>query len=888
VLKRIASTVKSVFRGRRMENDLDDELRFHVERETEENVRRGMPASEARVVALRRFGGVEKTKEELRDADRAMWLETLLQDVRYGLRSLRKSPGYAAAAILTLALGIGANTAIFSVVYGVILQALPYGGGDRLVRIRFDAPGAGISDGGIAPPEMEDLRTTGDAFDAYSEYHSMWFVLLGRTEPERVQTGVVSANFFDLLGVRPVLGRTFRDGEDKHGAEAVLVLSHDYWMRSFGGDPRVVGRVFEMNDRPHTVIGVLPPIPGYPQENDVYMPVSACPFRSSPQTEQSRQASMLRAFGRLKRGATLGSAQAQLDGLAARMKRDHPGDYPESIRLKITPLPLSDELTAQARPTFLLLSGMVGLVLLLACASVANLSLARLVRREKELALRSALGASRARLTRQLLTESLLVAGCGGTLGLAMAAGCRELLVRFASRMTPRAAEISIEGPVLLFTLGVSVFVGLALGLVPALSSRRSLVGALQEGRDTAAPGGAGRVRLRSFLVVAQVAISFVLLAGAGLMLRTLWKMAQIDLGFKTERVLTSRLDLNFSRYPDADTRRDFQKRLLERLSTEPGVVSAALAGNLPLNERNPFQVRYRIEGKPATAPESLPQAAFLSATSDYFKSIGIPLLRGRGVTAADREDAPKVAVISEGMARHVWPNEDPVGRRIGVDGNEPGQIDWLTIVGVVGDVRQYGLLTPPPDQVYLSGLQYPSLGATLFTRTTAEPRALEKVVRAAVHSIGPEQPVDRFRTLEDVHEGALASPRLTATLLVLFAGLAVAITATGIAGVIGFSVGARRREFGIRMALGALPGAVRRMVLAQGMRLVAIGLVIGLVGAFLLSRLWSGLLYDVAPTDPLTYAAVAIGLAAVAAAACFLPARRATSVDPMVALRNA
>jgi predicted permease len=871
-----------------MENDLDEELRFHVERETEENVRRGMPPSEARVVALRRFGGVDKTKEEVRDADRAMWLETLLQDMRYGLRSLRKSPGYAAAAILTLALGIGANTAIFSVVYGVLLQSLPYGGGDRLVRVRFDAPGAGISDGGIAPPEMQDLRTAGDAFEAYSEYHSMWFVLLGRPEPERVQTGVVSANFFDLLGVRPVLGRTFRTGEDAHGAEAVLILSHQYWLRSFGGDPNVVGRVFQMNDRPHTVIGVLPPIPGYPQENDVYMPVSACPFRSDPQTEQSRQASMLRAFARLKRGATLGTAQAQLDALAGRMKRDHPGDYPESIRLKISPLPLRDELTAQARPTFLLLSGMVGLVLLLACASVANLSLARLVRREKELALRSALGASRGRLARQLLTESLLVAACGGTLGLLLAAACRELLVRFASRMTPRAGEISIEGPVLLFTLGVSVLVGLALGLVPALSSRRSLVGALQEGRDTAAPGGAGRVRMRSFLVVAQVAISFVLLAGAGLMLRTLWKMAQIDLGFKTERVLTSRLDLNFSRYPDANARREFQKRLLDRLSTEPGIVSAALAGNLPLNERNPFQVRYRIEGRPATAPESLPQATFLSASSDYFKAIGIPVQHGRAVTAADREDAPKVAVISEGMARHVWPDEDPVGRRIGVDGNEPGQVDWLTIVGVVGDVRQYGLLTPPPDQVYLSTLQYPSLGATLFTRTTAEPRALEKVVRAAVHSIGPEQPVDRFRTLEDVHEGALASPRLTATLLVLFAGLAVAITATGIAGVIGFSVGARRREFGIRMALGALPGAVRRMVLAQGMRLVAIGLVLGLAGAFLLSRLWSGLLYDVAPTDPLTYAAVALGLALVAAAACFLPARRATSVDPMVALRSA
>ena len=888
MLKRIVSTMKSPFEGKRMESDLDEELRFHVERETEENVRRGMRPGEARTQALRRFGGVEKTKEECRDAGRAVWLESFLQDVRYAGRSLRKNPGYAAAAVLTLALGIGANTAIFSVVYGVLLQSLPYGGGERLVRLRVDAPGAGIADGRFSPPEMNDLRGSGDAFDAVSEYHSMWFVLLGRPEPERVQTGVVSANFFDLLGVRPILGRTFRAGEDQHGAEAVLVLSNSYWLRSFGGDPSVVGRVFRMNDRPHTVIGVLPPIPGYPEDNDVYMPVSACPFRANPDTENNRDAGMLRAFARLKPGGTLGGAQAQLNGLVKRLEHDHPGNYPASIHVAVAPIPLRDELTAQARPTFLLLSGMVGLVLLLACASVANLSLARLVRREKELALRSALGASRRRLARQLLTESLLVALTGGVLGLVLAVGCRQLLVMFAARLTPRASEIAIEGPVLLFTLGVSLLVGLALGLVPALSSRRSLVSALQEGRDTSAPGGPARVKLRGLLVVAQVAISFVLLAGAGLMLRTLWKLAQIDLGFKTERVLTSRVDLNFSRYPEDAQKRDFQTKLLDKLSSEPGVVSAALAGNFPLSDRGPANGRFRIEGRPGAAPENLPVADFQRASSDYFKTIGVPILRGRGLSSADRQDAPKVAVISESLARHFWPGEDPVGRRIGLDGHHPtDEITWLAVVGVVGDVRQYGLLKPPTEQIYLSMLQYPGLSTTCFVRTSSEPRALERAVRAAVHTIGPEQPVDRFRTLEEIHEGALASPRLTATLLVLFAGLALAITATGIAGVIGFSVGARRREFGIRMALGALPRAVRAMVLFQGMRLVAVGLGIGLAGAFLLSRLWSGLLYDVAPTDPVTYASVALGLGAVAAAACFLPARRATSVDPMVALRN-
>ncbi len=694
MLKKLAGSIGSFFGSGRKERELDEELAFHIEKETEENVRRGMAPDDARRAALVRFGGVAKTKDETREQGHAVWLDTTLQDVRYGLRSLRRNPGYAAAAILTLALGIGANTAIFSVVHGVLLQSLPYGGGERLVRLRVDAPGAGIQDGHFSPLEITDLRERSHSLAAVSEYHSMWFVLLGRPEPERVQTGVVSANFFDLLGVHPILGRTFLPGEDKHGAEAVLVLSHDYWMRSFGGDPAVVGRVFQMNDRPHTVIGVLPPIPGYPENNDVYMPTSACPFRSDPEMEADRDSGMLRAFGRLKPDAGIPEARRDLEGLAAQLAHDYPKSYPAAAHLAIAPLPLSEELTREARPTFLLLFGTVGLVLLLACANVANLMLARLTRRQQELALRSALGAGRGRLARQLLTESLLLALAGGALGLVVAAAGQRMLVHFAERFTPRAAEIGISVPVLLFSLAVSLLVGIGLGLIPILSPRRSLTVWLQEGRERAT-AGAGRLKARNLLIVAQVAISFVLLAGAGLMLRTLWRLSGVDPGFQTARVLTSRLDLNFTRYKTEEDQRGFHRRLLERLAAEPGVLSVALSGTIPLNEGGRANNgRFQIEGRPPVAADALPRADFQHVTPDYFRTIGVPILRGRGLESADRAGAAPVAVVNQSMARHFWPSEDPVGRRIRVGGRGPEQAPSLTIVGVVGDLLDSRLPT--------------------------------------------------------------------------------------------------------------------------------------------------------------------------------------------------
>ncbi len=844
-----------------------------------------MSPADARTEALRLFGGVEKTKDEVREADRAVLLETVLQDIRYGARSLRKNPGYAAAAVLTLALGIGANTAIFSVVHGVLLQSLPYGGGDRLVRLRVDAPGAGIQDGRFAAPEINDIRTLSRTVEGVVEYHSMFFVLLGgpepRARPDRRRLGQLLRHARRHAGRRPGVS----PGEDKKGAEAVLILSHQYWMRAFGGDPAVVGRVFTMNDRPHTVVGVLPPIPGYPEDNDVYMPVSACPFRSDPEMETNRQMGMMQAFGRLRPGARFDAAESDLASVAARMVHDHPSDYPASLHLTLSPVSLREELTRQARPTFLLLFGTVGLVLLLACANVANLSLARLVRREREMALRSALGAGRGRLARQLLTESLLVSLTGGLVGVGLAAAGRGLLVHFAKRFTPRAPEIAVDVPVLVFSLAVSLAVGVVLGLLPALSSRRSLSASLTDGRDVSGATPT-RLHVRNLLIAGQVAISFVLLVGAGLMLRTLWKLSHVDTGFRTEHVLTARLSLNFTRYSKKEERLAFQDELLARMAHEPGVQSIALAGTFPLNEGGPANGQYDIEGRRAPSREQKPRADFQRVSAAYFATIGVPVLRGRVLADTDRLEAPLVAVINDQMARHVWPGEDPVGKRIEIE-TDPGKMASVEIVGVAGNVRQYSIADAPVDQVFLSIRQFPGLGTCLI-RTDGDPKRLERVLRTTVHTIGPEQPIDRIRTLDEVRAGALDTPRLTATLLLLFASLALTITATGIAGVIAFSVGQRRQEFGIRMALGARPGSVLAMVLRQGMRQVVIGLAIGIAVALAVSRLWASLLYEVSATDPPTFLAVALILGGVAAIACLVPARRATTVDPMIALRSA
>jgi predicted permease len=807
-------------------------------------------------------------------------MDALRQDISLAIRGLIRNPLFAAAVVLTMALGIGANTAIFSVVHAVLLNGLPYEHGERMMVLRQQRPLAGIQAQGFSPKEMEDYRAFASSLEQIVEYHSMWFILLGRGEPERVQTGVVSWNFFDAFGIRPVAGRTFREGDDKPGADAVLMLSYSYWQSRFGGDPGVVGQVFEMNDRPHTVVGVLPPIPQYPQENDVYMPVSACPFRSAQATIDNRNARMVQGFARAKGDATTTAVNSDVAVVASRLQQAYPDVYPAASGYTAIALPLRDELTRSFRPTLMVLIGAAGFVLLIVCASVANLLLARLVRREREMAIRAALGAGRWRLFRQLLTESTVLALLGGAVGLVLAGVTIDLLVAFADRFTTRSGEIGLSAPVLLFTLGVAVATGIVVGVVPAFH-RVSITGALGDGGRTVA---AGQTRFRSALIVAQVAVSFVLLVAAGLMLRSLTRLQAVDAGIRTDSVQTMRVALNFTKYTNPGGTKGFHDQLLERLRALPDVRAVGAASTFPMNQGGGFVTGFRIEGQPDVEASRLPRAEVSAASPGYFQTVGIPLLRGRLFTEDDQPGREPVAVVSASLARHFFGDRDPLGARVS---NNNGQT-WTRIVGVVGDVRR-SLEAAPSDALYVPLAQASPLTVMYLMRTSGDvPAGLPKLAREAVYSIDPNQPADQFRTLDEVRAESIEARRLTGMLIGLFAALAVAITAAGLAGVIAFSVTQRTQEFGVRMALGASRAAVLGMVLGQALKLVAVGLALGIGGALASGRLMRSLLFEVEPTDLATYAGVAVAFLAVAALACTMPARRAASVDPMVALRNA
>ncbi|HEV8253714.1 MAG TPA: ABC transporter permease [Vicinamibacteria bacterium] len=878
--------VRALVSRPRQESELDDELRLHLEMETEANVRRGLPPDEARRAALLSFGGVEQAKEGCRETWRGRFLEVLAQDVRYGLRGLRRSPGFTAAIVLTLGLGIGANTAVFSLINGVLLKPLPYARGEQVVVLRQPESRSRSEDLGFSPLEVRDYREMSHAFDGLVEYHSMDFTLLGGGDPRRVRAGVVSANFFDVLEVKPLLGRTFRPDDEAPGADAVLVLSHDYW-RTLGSEASVVGRRFEMNDRVHTVVGVLPPIPQYPQENDVYMPSTACPFRNRPAVLENRRARMLGAFARIAPGVSLPQAQAEVEGVSRRLRAAYPDAFARESDARVALSPLKEDLVRGARPTFLVLLATVALVLLIACANVANLTLARLVERSRELAIRSALGAGRARLLRQLLTESTILALGGGALGLSFAFATRDLLTAFAARLTPRAGEVEIDVAVLLFTLVTSVLTGVLAGTLPGLPGRERIAPVLLA-ENVRATGDRRRQRLRAGLVAWQLALSFVLLIGAALMLRSFANLRSVDAGFKGDHVLTARLNLNFSTYTNAEHRIDvervngFYRALEDRLRALPGVVALGTAWTFPLNNAFQNDGTFTIEGRgEASGPP--PKATFIGVSPAYFETLGVPLLRGRVFDERDRGDAPVMVVVNQRLARRHWGEADPVGQRISSDGGRT----WRTIVGMVGDVRQEGLDRDPGDAVYLPFRQFPGFGATLFVRTMDDPARVAEQVRAAALASDSQTAVTALRTLDDIRSEALSSPRLTTVLLGLFAGLALVITAAGLSGLIAYSVSQRTHEIGIRMALGADRPTITAMVLREGLTSVATGLAVGIVGALALSRLVSGLLFGVGPNDPACYAGSALVLLGVSVAGCLLPARRATAVSPMAALRG-
>jgi predicted permease len=876
------SLFKALLRRSTAERDLQRELQYHLDRDIEAGVRAGLSPDEARAAAQRSFGGVAQVQEEVRDAWGVRFFDNLRQDLAYGLRGLRRSPGFTAVVVLTLALGIGANTAIFSVVHGVLLRPLSYAAPDRLVMLNQAAPKAGQPVLGFSVPDFMDFRARNRAFSGLAEYHSMWFILLGRPNPERVQTGVVSDNFFDLLGVKPLLGRTFLPGEDKQGAAPVLVLSYEFWQQSFGGDPHVVGQVFEMNNKPHTVVGVLPPLPAFPNADQVFMPASACPFRGAERVLTNRQGRLIsNVFARLKDGVSPAQALDDSRRVGLELCGAFPTDYPKDDGYTVEVQGVARAFTGNARAPLFVLLATSGFVLLIACANVANLTLARLVRRDRELAVRVALGAGRARIFRQLLTENLLLAVLGGAAGLALAAVGLHLLVDYAGRFLPRANEISINGPVLVFTFTVSVLTGLLFGSRPVLPGDQ-LATTLKDGaRGT----GAGRGRLRAALVIGQVAISVPLLAGAGLAARSLFLLQQVDPGLQTSHVLAANLNLNWSRYDDFDKRYGFWTRVMAEAAKLPSVVSVAFSGTEPLNGLVNFNAPFAIENKPVPAGTPSPFATVLFASEDYFTTVGQPLLRGRPFLPTDSHTSKlPVAIINQSLASRYWPGIDPVDRRISFDNGAT----WNTIVGVVANAREQ-IDSAPVEEVFIPLQMSPGLiSGTIVVRTSAAAAALNHDLREAIRRADPQQPVTSIETIEQVRDNALAPRRLIATLLGLFAFVALAITAAGIGGVLAFSVSQRTQEIGIRMALGASRAEVLRLVMWQGFRLVVIGLALGTLAAFFLTRLMTSVLYGVPPGDPLTFAAVELVLLAVAVLACLLPARRATAIDPMVALRSA
>jgi len=882
---KIGSIFRYLFRRQKEEQALDAELGYHLDRLTEQNIARGLRPTEARRQAMIAIGGIEPTKEQCRDSRRGRIIESFIQDVRHGLRMLRKNPGFASAAILTLALGIGANTAIFSVVYGVLLRPLPYAQGGQLVVLHQSEPKAHLNDMGFSVKEIVDYRTESHTLQSVVEHHSMNFMLIDKDSASRVETGVVSANFFDVLGVQPILGRTFVASDEAQGGPAVMVLSYKFW-RSLGGDPHIVGKTFRMNRRTFTAIGVLPPIPQYPAESDVYMTTTQCPARSSAEFIADRQSRMMIAFARLKPGVTVEQAQADLSVVARAMEQAHADAYPPDAGYSIKIAPLRDDLTRRARAMFLVLLGATGFVLLIACANVANLLLARLLKLERELAVRAALGATKMRLVRQVLTESVVLAVFGGIAGVALAPPALVLLVKFAARFTDRAAEVHMDAPVLLFALALSVLTGVVFGLAPALFPGSWIGGAFSQAANWST-ASRGRQRLRGALVIAQVGVSVILLVGAGLMIRSFARLQRVNPGFVPDRLLTLRVTPSAG-LNDLQRVRMFEGRLVTKVRALPGVESVALASSFPFNPSGviygPAAHNYEIEGRQAVDQSTKPRVDLRAVSVDYFETLRQAIVRGRSFTERDESSGGGI-IINETMARHFFQGENPIGKRMRVFEEMMGWTPWQEIVGVAADVREYGLARLPSDEAYTVTRAY--FINRMIVRTALDAGAAGESVRTAIHEVAPLTAIDQMQTIERAEYESMASPRVMTMLLAIFAGLAVLISAGGIAAVMALAVRQRTREIGVRMALGAHAGNVVSMVLRQGLGLALCGTLLGMAGAALLTRLLATFLYDTSSRDVVTFIAAPLLFLVVSAVACFVPARQVTSIDPLAALRQ-
>jgi putative ABC transport system permease protein len=875
----LKARLRALFRRESVLRDIEEELRIHVDMETETNIKRGMPPDEARAAALKSFGAMSRNTERGYDIRGGGWLETLWQDLRFGVRMLIKHPGFTLIAVLTLALGIGANTAIFSVVNAVLISPLPYHAPDRLAQVWEHNRPKNKPRSSVAPANFLDWKAQNRSFEGMAAYDNFpSFNLTGAGEPERVQAARVSIGLFPLLGVEAVVGRTFTDDEERRGSHQVALVSNGLWQRRFGADPGLVGRTLSLNDQSFTVVGILPPDFRFlPEEYEIFIPMVLDGWEAT-----ARGTHPLRVVARLKEGVTLAQAQAEMDQIAGRLEREYPNS---NTGVGVTLVPLHEQLIGESRRALLVLLGAVAFVLLIACANVANLLLARAVTRRKEMAVRMALGAGRTRLIQQLLTESALLAGAGGLGGLLLALWGVQVLKTYLAQnaFLPRGEAVGLDGRVLIFTVGISLVTGLVFGLAPGLTaSKTDFNDAIKEGGRRAS-GGARDRRFRQALVVGEVALALVLLVGAGLMIQSFLRLRQVNPGFQPENVLAADIALPGSRYKNGRQVLNFQRQLLERVATLPGVRSVGAAAYLPFSGTNnswTIEIERRLP-QPAVEWQ---EAGWRPVTANYFRTIGIPLVKGRDFAAPDDDErAPGVAIINETAARAFWHGEELLGIRFKLEGRT------YTVVGVVKDVRHSRLDGKAEPELYFPYSQLPITwrGMTVVARTESAPEQFAATLRNLVQELDKDQPIYNVRTLEGAIAKSVLRPQFHLLLLGSFAALALVMASLGLYGVMSYAVTQRMHEIGIRMAFGAQPRDALRLVVGAGLALTMIGIAIGLLAAYALTRVMESLLFGVSATDPLTFAGVALLLTLVALLACYVPARRATRVAPLVILRH-
>ncbi|NQZ09512.1 MAG: ABC transporter permease [Algicola sp.] len=808
-------------------------------------------------------------------------MNSLIEDIIFAWRSATKKKAISLLIIITFAMGIGANSAIFSVVYNVLLAPLPYADGDRLVRLQQHQPKAEREDMGSSVQSFFDYQEQSSALSDVMEYHSMQFTLYGYGDPVRVQTGVVSWNYFSILGIQPILGRVFAEGEDDIGAEPLIILSNGFWLEQLNGDQDVIGLSLEMNNKVHKVIGVLPPIPAFPDDNDIWVSAASCPFRVMDTVVNNRSMAMVKVYGKLKEGVSLEEGTKDVNNIAGQLAAQYPDAYPEDKGYSANLVSLKEEMVGDSANTFYLLLSIAGMVILIASANVANLNLARLASRSQELAIREALGADPRRIARQLLTESTLFSLVGGVLGLLMAYPSLDLLSDFASGYTSLSSEVGMDSSVLLFSLVLSLATGLLSGSA-AIFNRRNINTSLKEGGDKVTATTAGK-RLRESLLVVQFALSFVILTTSALVTVSLYRLNTQDAGFDADKVLVVALDLNFSNYRTRQKVRTFTDRLLEDVSAIASVDLASVSGTFPLQSDLVGPVSFETEAQALGSDDVRPKAVVSVASADYHKVLNIALQQGRLFNNRDDENSVKVVIINRTMAQNYFGGSNSIGKRISIDSGE----NWFTVVGVVADVRAAGLDKTAGDMFYVPFNQRTTSQVRLMLKTSIDPQQLKQQINDIVHKLDPQQAIASTKTMQEVREEWLESPRLVAILIGLFGALAFIITLAGVIGVVAYNVSLRVREIGIRMSVGATPDVIRNMLLTQGAKLTVIGLAIGLFSMTFITPTIAEFLYQTDPYDPIIYGVCSVILLIVSLMAMAAPAQQATKLNPSDALRS-